>query len=295
MIVICADDMTSSGRGWIILTLMQFTRHADMPPRMGMRHRAFTLIELLVVIAIIAILAAMLLPALSKAKIRAQAIACMNNLRQVGLSVHIYSGDYSDYFPPNFSNSDPGSWVEGQLDWGLSPDNTNVLKLLNAALGPYLKNTGVYKCPGDTYLAGAGSLKMARVRSIAMNAFVEGGAYRGSGSYWYPGYRKYDKTSDVTSPAPADLWLMVDEHPDSINDGWMITNPAATNYWTDLPGSLHAGACGFTFTDGHSEIKHWSDASTKLPVKRVDYKGSEAGFRDASWMIGHSTRLVGQN
>ena len=252
----------------------------------------FTLIELLVVIAIIAILAAMLLPALSRAKVRAQTMSCLNNLRQAGLSVHVYGGDYNNYFPPNFSNSDPGSWVEGQMGWGYSPENTNTLKMLNAALGPYLKSAGVYKCPADNYLAGSGNFTQVRVRSIAMNAFGEGGAYRGAGSIWYPTYRKYDKAADVTSPTPADLWLMVDEHPDSINDGWMITNPTATNAWVDLPGSMHAGACGFNFTDGHSEIRRWVDASTRIPVRRVDYKGSEAGFRDAPWMIGHSTSLL---
>ena len=223
----------------------------------------FTLIELLVVIAIIAILAAMLLPALSRAKVRAQTMSCLNNLRQAGLSVHVYGGDYNNYFPPNFSNSDPGSWVEGQMGWGYSPENTNTLKMLNAALGPYLKSAGVYKCPADNYLAGSGNFTQVRVRSIAMNAFVEGGAYRGAGSIWYPTYRKYDKAADVTSPTPADLWLMVDEHPDSINDGSFLVQK---DTWIDYPATYHGGAGGLSFADGHAEIHKWRDTPPKLSI-----------------------------
>ncbi|MEI2723695.1 MAG: DUF1559 domain-containing protein [Verrucomicrobiota bacterium] len=256
----------------------------------------FTLIELLVVIAIIAILAAMLLPALSKAKEKGRAIACLNNLRQAGMAVHIYAGDFEDSFPPNFSSSEPGSWVEGKMTWGVSTDNTNIQKMLKAALGPYLRNAGVYKCPSDTYPAyfpGAGYLP--RCRSIALNGFLEGGAYKtqnpGGGSIWYGDWRRYDRFSDVTDPKPTELWMMVDEHPDSINDGWMITDVTTPKGWRDLPGTLHAGACGFNFVDGHSEIKRWVETSTKIPVKRMDFEGSvfAGGSRDVEWMIKHSS------
>jgi prepilin-type N-terminal cleavage/methylation domain-containing protein len=255
----------------------------------------FTLIELLVVIAIIAILAALLLPALSKAKDKARRISCLNNLRQVGMAVQIYGSDFDDSFPPNFSNSEPGSWVEGKMEWGMSTDNTNTLKMLRAALGPYTRNAAVYKCPADTFLVSTpGGARMPRCRSIAMNAFLEGGAYKGSsnpGSYWYGQWRRYDKFTDAVDPKPTELWMMVDEHPDSINDGWMITNVTDPKNWTDLPGSLHDGSCGFNFVDGHSEIKRWLDATTKQPVKQLDFAGLYCadGSRDIEWMIQHSS------
>jgi prepilin-type N-terminal cleavage/methylation domain-containing protein len=252
----------------------------------------FTLIELLVVIAIIAILAAMLLPALSKAKEKARAIACLNNLRQLGMAVHLYAGDANDSFPPNVSNSQPGSWVEGQMSWTGSVDNTNVQKMLKGALGPYARNPGIYKCPADIVpgpVAGAGYLP--RCRSVAMNAFV-GNAYPGGipGPAPYYGWRVYHKLATVSNPKPTDLWLTVDEHPDSINDGWMVTDVTNPNNWRDLPGSQHAGNCGFTFVDGHSEIKRWHVDSTKKSVARMDFGGMYVkDNHDVLWMIEHSS------
>jgi len=258
----------------------------------------FTLIELLVVIAIIAILAAMLLPALSRAKAKAQGILCMNNLKQTGLAVTMYADDNRGYFPPNQNGSSSrGGWVEGWLDWDPKPGNTNILYLLNAKIGPYTKNLGIYKCPADKYLSRTQLARgwTARVRSIAMNGFIEGGAYKdpSGGSTWFPTYYRYDKFSDVVKPGPSEVWMMADEHPNSINDGWMITN-VDPNKWTDLPASYHGGAGGFNFVDGHSEIHAWKEASTKqpiVPVSGFDLNNSAPNSRDIDWIIRHSTAL----
>ncbi len=138
----------------------------------------------------------------------------------------------------------------------------------------------------------AASISRPRVRSVSMNGFVEGGAYgkTSAGSTWYPAYFSYNKITDVVRPTPSDLWLMNDEHPDSINDGWEIMNPTDRNTWVDLPASYHNGACGFNFADGHSEIKKWLETSTVVKVKYSQYNGFAAPkSRDIAWIIDRST------
>jgi len=266
-----------------------------LSPRL--QRRGFTLIELLVVIAIIAILAGMLLPALSKAKAKGQGIYCMNNQRQAALAVLMYAEDNRDVFPPNSSGDPPPSWVEGRMDWDMNRDNTNILLLLNAKLGPYTRNPQLYHCPADNFpVRVTPSYWAQRVRSIAMNGYIEGNAgkysYSGAGSSFFQDGKccRYDKTSDVVRPTPTDLWVLVDEHPDSINDGFLINYILDDSTWADLPASYHNGACGFSFADGHSEIKKWKEASTFVPIKRIQYNGFSAPkSRDIAWRNLHSS------
>jgi prepilin-type N-terminal cleavage/methylation domain-containing protein/prepilin-type processing-associated H-X9-DG protein len=253
----------------------------------------FTLIELLVVIAIIAILAAMLLPALSKARDKANTTACMNNARQLGLAWMMYADDNNDIIPPAGSTSAAGysgpTWINGVLNWGWgNRDNTNTVHLTHSALGPYARNPAVYRCPADRNTASGAWGEALRVRSYAMNGYLLGGVPVNMASFGAAGYRTYNKVSDITRPSPADTIVYMDEHPDSINDGWFINPPSDNSDWIDLPASWHSRGGMFTFADGHSARQGWRDPTTVQPVRKVSRNGwPRGGGVDKRWVIEH--------
>jgi prepilin-type N-terminal cleavage/methylation domain-containing protein/prepilin-type processing-associated H-X9-DG protein len=240
--------------------------------------RAFTLIELLVVIAIIAILAALLLLALAKSKTKAQGIACISNLKQLQLAWFLYADDHNDKLVPNGDGGAVG-WVAGWLPTAQDATNVNLIKAPRGFLWPYNQSLGIYRCPADRSVARVGNRVLGpRVRSISMNGNMNGNS-------WYTAlinktFYTYRKLSEIVLPSPSQAFVFLDEHPDSIDDGYFLVFLDRKYLWGNMPASYHNGACGLSFADGHAEIRRWKDPDSRSLRIPPNPKGSN----DVPWI-----------
>lgn len=269
---------------------------AEFPGRNG-----FTLIELLVVIAIITVLAGLLLPVLSKSKTQAQGIQCVSNLRQLSLGLQLYTDENRGLYPPNASTGNVHpvvgedainpSWVAGVLSTNADPDNTNTALLVGSAYAPfgsiggYVKNPGVYHCPGDSSIDPGSHLP--RVRSVSMNSWINPGKINGHDSaYWTMPFEKFTQSASFHGVSPSDIFVIVDERSQSINDGWLYMcmdgynsdgsiNESLLNAY-DLPAIYHRKASSLSYADGHAELHHWQG-------------GAIMNDNDIIWLMTHAT------
>ena len=267
----------------------------------GSQASGFTLVELLVVIAIIAVLASLLLPALSKAKEMGRRTACLNNLKQLSLASAMYTSDNDGWLPPNSTGGETlPAWVSGEMVYetyfnfpALRRDNTNRVKLLTGpgSIGPYIQNADTYKCPSDKSWVLLDGQRHDRIRSYSRNQML---GWVGLHDPSNRGYVRVFKEPDFLL-GPSDTYDILDEHEDSIDDGVFridldyVLGDRTT--WKNLPASRHSGGAMINFADGHVSFKKWKDNRTVRPVERIKFEINQFSPNnpDIEWLGRHTT------
>jgi prepilin-type N-terminal cleavage/methylation domain-containing protein len=267
----------------------------------------FTLLELLVVMAVISILAALLLPVLSKSKQKAWQTYCSNNVRQLQLGWLLFAADNNDDLPPNAALLDHGQtienpgWVAGDM-W-FDSEGYDVAESINTdllvgekyaifgSIGGYVKNPAVYHCPGDRSTVTVAGAVVPRVRSMSMNGYMGERPDGGGGQF-----RNFLKLAQIIAPGPSDAFVFIDEREDSINDGLFAVDPGAHYAIIDYPSSYHNGVACLSFADGHTDYHKWVEPTTNPPLVAGQHlpggsKPTSPTDRDVAWLVQHSTSL----
>jgi prepilin-type N-terminal cleavage/methylation domain-containing protein len=276
--------------------------------RPSLRKQGFTLIELLVVIAIIAILAGLLLPALARAKLKAQGVQCMNNHRQLAFAWRMYAEDNHEtllYASGAQVTDTAGVWVSGNLNF--DPANRSnydpQIDIYKSPMWPYCgKNLGIWRCPADRSFVTVSGVVKPRVRTMVMNLYLGGFGGTDGGGVISPAYIWYFKYGDLAIPGASKVFVFTDEREDAINWGNFYTdmtgypNTPGSYMLADLPASYHGSAGGFSFGDGHAEIHRWLDSRTTPPILKgaLIFNGNKEtaspGNKDVAWLQDHATR-----
>jgi len=256
-----------------------------------LRNCAFTLIELLVVIAIIAILASLLLPALARTRSKAQGAFCLNNTRQLGLAWMLYADEHNGRLAYNLGGDvkvrgvAPDTylnWVNNVLTWELTPGNTNLATIKDASLAPYAsKAVNVYRCPSDNVLSQIQRKAgwAARIRSYSMNGWMGSRSMEDNSAR--AGFRTFVRENELAAARPSMLWVILDEHEASIDDGWFLVTMDDSRPFASFPTTRHQHGYALNFADGHVESKKLRDPSSQA---FDSFQDPQISSRNSDWL-----------